>query len=81
VIATSVGAGALIGGFLALRVKPRRPLVVCFAVFGLLWTPQLILLAMPASVPVLAIGGVGDGIALTFFHRPLEHGAPASRAA
>ena len=47
------GAGGLVGGAVALRVRPRRPLVVAFVVYAALAAP---LLALVRPLPTLAIG-------------------------
>ena len=50
-ILTSMGIGAILGGIVALRVEPRRPLVTAFALI-LLEVP--LYLALAAAAPVAA---------------------------
>jgi MFS family permease len=47
------GVGAVIGGLIALRLRPARPLVVGYAVL-FAWTPQIVLLAVKAPVALIA---------------------------
>jgi len=65
-IATAWGIGALLGGALALRWKPERPMVACCALV-LVEAIPLSLLALRA--PVLAIAGAQlfGGLAMGFF--------------
>ncbi len=52
-IATAAAAGALLGGAVALRLRPRRPLLACF---GLWLLPALTVLAIAPPLPALAVG-------------------------
>jgi hypothetical protein len=58
-------AGALAGGVLALRVRPRRPLLVN-AVFLGASVPSLVLLAYAVPAPILAASELVAGAALGF---------------
>jgi MFS family permease len=61
------GAGMLIGGIVAMRIRPRRPLVA--ACVSVLVVPvPLALLALEAPVAVLAVVALGTGFATTFFN-------------
>ena len=53
-ILTGGGIGGLIGGVLALRLRPRRPLLMGFAISG---ATSLPLLALIGPLPVLLIAG------------------------
>ena len=61
-ILAAMGAGSILGGLIALRVEPRRPLAVAFAVI-LLEVPLYLALAGAAPVAVIAafalVGSVG----------------------
>jgi MFS family permease len=59
------GLGAVLGSVIASHVRPARPLVATFCA-SLAFSPALALLAVPAAVPVLAVGWAGAGIALGF---------------
>lgn len=61
VIATSMGLGALIGGAIALSIRPRRPLLVGEGIVILIAVP-LALLALPASTAVIALGALVSGV-------------------
>jgi len=65
-IAAGWGAGALAGGFLALRWKPERPMFAC-SILVLLYAPALALLALRAPAPVIAAAQVLGGLGLGFF--------------
>jgi MFS family permease len=60
-----LGVGALLGGIPAVRVDPRRPLVV-FAVTGTLFAVPLVCLAVAAPLAVLAGGALLAGAAMMF---------------
>jgi hypothetical protein len=62
IIAAS-GAGGVLGGLLALRLAPRRPLVFALAMFAIFYLP-LGLLAPPAAAPVIAIAAFAGEIGL-----------------
>jgi len=65
-IAAGWGAGSLAGGFLALRWKPERPMLVC-SVLVLLYAPAIALLALRAPAPMIAAAQVFGGLGLGFF--------------
>ena len=60
------GAGLVVGGLIALRVRPSYPLRAGVAVMVLL-VPPLVLLAVEASWPALALSMLGSGIAIELF--------------
>jgi MFS family permease len=74
------GVGGLIGGVVALRVAPRRPLQVAVLGAGVLLLPAA-LLALGSPVPVVALGAVvaelGLMLAVTLWESTLQrHVAP-----
>jgi MFS family permease len=64
-ILTAAGVGAILGGLLALRVQPRRPLAVAFAVI-LLEVPLYLTLADAAPVAVIAAFSLFGSAAINF---------------
>ena len=60
VIATAMGIGALLGGGIALSIRPRRPLLVGEGLVILIAVP-LALLALPASTALIAAGALVSG--------------------
>jgi MFS family permease len=64
-IAAGWGMGTVIGGLIAMRWKPLRPMLVCCAAV-LLIAPAMILLALRAPAPLIAVlnavGGSGMGM-------------------
>jgi MFS family permease len=65
-IAAGWGAGSLGGGFLALRWKPQRPMLVC-SILTLLLVPGFVLLALRAPAPVIAAAQAVGGLGMGFF--------------
>ncbi len=83
VIATSMGIGALIGGGIALAIRPRRPLLVSEGAIMLIAIP-VALLALPATTAVIAggalIGGAVGSLAQILFETAwVQHVPAASR--
>ena len=66
-IASATGAGGVIGGLLILRVRPSRPLVA-FEVSAALLAAPLLVLALHASVAVLAVSSAVFGAALAILN-------------
>jgi predicted MFS family arabinose efflux permease len=64
-ILTAMGVGSILGGLIALRVEPRRPLAVAFAVL-LLEVPLYLALAGAAPVAVIAGFALVGSIAMNF---------------
>lgn len=64
-IAAGWGIGTVVGGLIAMRWKPLRPMLVCCAAV-LLIAPAMILLALRAPAPLIAVfnalGGSGMGM-------------------
>ncbi|HEX5988681.1 MAG TPA: MFS transporter [Solirubrobacterales bacterium] len=60
VIATAMGIGALLGGGVALAIRPRRPLLVSEGFVMLIAIP-VVLLALPATTAVIAVGALIGG--------------------
>jgi MFS family permease len=58
-----MGVGALIGALIAVRVRPRRPMVLAAGTFAL-FTAPLALLAVRAPVPLIVAGAVLGGAAM-----------------
>jgi len=56
-IAAMWGAGGLLGGVIALQIRPRRPLLVSEG-FILLFALPVVLLAIPATTVVIAVGAL-----------------------
>jgi MFS family permease len=63
VVLAAMGVGALIGSVLATQTQPRRPLVT-FAFAGAVFSVPLALLAVPATVAILALGALLAGGAM-----------------
>ncbi|HET7590188.1 MAG TPA: MFS transporter [Solirubrobacterales bacterium] len=62
-IASLFGAGGLVGGAVALSIRPRRPLLVSESI-ALLFALPIFLLAIPASTATIAVGaGISGAIA------------------
>lgn len=55
-IVTSLGVGGLLGGLVALRWKPRRPLATGF-LLGITFSLPLLALAPPLAVPLIMVAG------------------------
>jgi hypothetical protein len=66
-IATGFAAGALLGGAVAARARPRAPLVAAFAAVFLA-APQLVLLALHAPVAAVAVAAAAGGAQATFWN-------------
>ena len=64
-ILASMGAGSILGGLVALRVEPRRPLAVAFAGI-LLEVPLYLALAGAAPVAVIAAFALVGSVAMNF---------------
>jgi predicted MFS family arabinose efflux permease len=62
-VLAAMGAGALAGALLAIRVKPRRPLVLVGCMYLLFSTP-LALLAAGAPVPLLSLAALAAGVGM-----------------
>lgn len=78
-IAAGWGAGTLIGGLVALRWKPLRPMLVC-CVAVLLIAPGMALLALRAPAPLIAVlnavGGSGMGMFAALWQTTLQQHVP-----
>ena len=64
-ILSAMGIGSILGGVLALRVEPRRPLAVAFAII-LLEVPLYLALAGAAPVALIAAFALGGSVAMNF---------------
>ncbi len=65
-VLASVGLGLVLGGLLALRIRPERPLLVGVVSMTLL-VPPLVLLAVEAPWPVIAASALVAGIGVELF--------------
>jgi MFS family permease len=63
-IAAVWGVGGLLGGFVALNIRPRRPLLVSES-FVLFFALPVFLLAVPTSIAVIALGALIGGAVLS----------------
>jgi MFS family permease len=63
-IAAAFGVGALAGGILGLRARPRRPLFLGEGVVALFALP-IALLAIPSTTAVLALGALVAGVGVS----------------
>ena len=70
-IATTFGAGAVLGGIAALRLRPTHPLRLGVPVLALLALPPA-LLAGPASTYAIAAGALFAGAGLSLFNTLFE---------
>jgi MFS family permease len=74
-IAAGWGVGTLVGGLIAMRWKPLRPMLVCCAAV-LLIAPAMILLALRAPAPLIAalnaVGGSGMGLFTALWQTTLQ---------
>jgi MFS family permease len=79
IIAAGWGGGSLLGGFLALRWRPPRPMLVC-CILVLLIAPAIALLALRAPAPVIAaaqaVGGMGMGFFGAVWQTTLQQHVP-----
>src|SRR5207245_1329292 len=66
-IGTSMAAGSMLGGLIALRVTPRRPLIVANLVLALS-SLQLLAIAVPAPIVVIMAARVVGEAALIFLN-------------
>ena len=73
------GIGAVVGGLVALRHRPSRPLVACVT-WPLLWTLQLVALALHAPTWLIAtaafFGGLGLAVHLTLWFTVFQREVP-----
>jgi MFS family permease len=78
-ILSAMGVGSIVGGILALRVEPRRPLATAFAVI-LLEVPLYLALAAAAPVLLIAafafVGSVAMNLASTLWLTVLQSNVP-----
>lgn len=66
-IAAGQGVGSLVGGLVALRVRPARPLAAGFLGLLVTWPLFLLVLAVAAPSPVIAVAAVPAGAAIAVF--------------
>ena len=65
-VLAATGAGLVLGGLLALRIRPERPLLVGVVAITLLF-PPLVMLAIEAPWPVIAASTLLAGIGIELF--------------
>ena len=79
-IASSGAAGAVIGGLVAYRVRPRWPLVTAFALAGFGTVPSLVLLAFAAPTASICaaevFAGAVIGLSSALWETTLQRGVP-----
>ena len=78
VISAALGAGGIVGSALAMHVRPKRPLLAGYSLLLLGSGPTLLLLALPATTPILAATEFVAGIVIANFEA-LESTAIATR--
>jgi MFS family permease len=78
-ILTAGGVGAVTGGAIAIKVRPRRPLVVCVLAATLI-SLQTLALALGAPTAVIAaaayVGGLGIAVHLTLWFTVFQQQVP-----
>ena len=78
-IAAGWGVGTVVGGLIAMRWKPLRPMLVCCAAV-LLIAPPMALLALRAPAPLIAVfnalGGSGMGMFTAIWQTTLQQHVP-----
>ena len=78
-ILTAGGVGAVVGSFVAIRIRPRRPLVVC-VLFAVLLSLQTLALALGAPTGVIAaaafVAGIGVSVHLTLWFTVFQQQVP-----
>lgn len=78
---TCVGLGGLIGGSMALRWRPRRPLVAVFALLAASPVYLAVLSGTPTLIVVLAavlVGGAALNLGDTLWHTTIQQQIPAA---
>lgn len=66
-IVTALGVGSIAGSLLAMVFKPRRPLLVGYGLLLFGAGPTLLLLAIPAPTPIIALSEFVSGMVISFF--------------
>ena len=83
-ILAASGVGEVAGGLVALRLRPHWPLRAATWA-GLLWAPQVALLAMKAPAPLIALvavpGGAGMAFVAAVWYTALHEHVPAAALA
>lgn len=79
-VLAAMGAGGVAGALVAMRVRPRRPLLL-YALLDLLITLPIAALAASAALPVLALAAAAAGVGLmlgnTIWESTLQRHVPA----
>ena len=83
VILTAGSVGALVGSVVALRFRPRRPMLICW-LLCLVEPPQLVLLGLAGPVPAIAflafLGGITFPMFETLWTTTIQRNVPSRRA-
>jgi hypothetical protein len=66
-IVAALGLGGVVGSWLGLRLRPRRPLRFGYSVMVVGAGPTLLLLAIPAPVPWIVLSELVAGVAIAIF--------------
>ncbi|HEX3778644.1 MAG TPA: MFS transporter [Pseudonocardiaceae bacterium] len=77
-ISAALGAGGIVGSAVAMRVRPKRPLLAGYSLLLLGSGPTLLLLTLPAATPILASTEFLAGVVIAYFEA-LETTAVATR--
>ena len=79
IVLTAQGVGAVLGGLVAMRVRPSRPLLASIVAAAPMVLP-MVALALRVPVPVLAgagmLSGVGQAVGLTLWFTVLQREVP-----
>lgn len=78
-VLAAMGAGALAGSLLAVRAKPRRPLLFAALADGLFALPLAFLAAAPPVVPIACaalLAGAGTALAISVWESTLQRRIP-----
>ncbi|HEX8753027.1 MAG TPA: MFS transporter [Solirubrobacterales bacterium] len=78
-VLAAMGAGALAGSLLAVRAKPRRPLLFAALADGLFALPLALLAATPPVVPIACgalLSGAGTALGLSVWESTLQRHVP-----
>lgn len=66
-IVAALGLGGVVGSWLGLRLRPRRPLMFGYTVMVVGAGPTLLLLAIPAPVPLIVLSELVAGATVALF--------------
>jgi MFS family permease len=63
-IVVALGVGSVLGGIASVHLRPRRPLRTGYLLMLAAGGPSLVLLALPAPVPLIALAELGTGFSI-----------------